>query len=179
LHNLKGDPSLIMNGLKKVDAPDPHTPVVTLEAPNSEFLAAVTASFAGIINSTEAAKNGAVAGEDAPTKDTSEAAFQAHSMGGGPLVMTSYKPNDEIAFERNPKYWGKPAGASKIIMKQVKDAVSQLQALQTGGADISTQIDPDTAATIKNSKLVVETKPSYNFSMSRSCPADLAARSAS
>ena len=43
LHNLKGDPSLIMDGLKTVETPDPHTAIVVLDAPNSEFLADVTA----------------------------------------------------------------------------------------------------------------------------------------
>ena len=163
LHNLKGDPSLIMDGLKVVETPDPHTAVVILDASNSEFLANVTATFAGIINSTAAAKVGAIATADAATKDTAEAGFQAHSMGGGPFILTSFKPNDSMVLERNPHYWRQPAGSSKIILQQIKDAVSQLQALQTGAADISTQIDPDTASTIHDDKLVVETKPSFNF----------------
>ncbi len=163
LHNLKGDPSLIMDGLKVVETPDAHTAIAVLEAPNSEFLANVTATFAGIINSTAAAKVGAISTVDAATKDTSEAGFQAHSMGGGPFILTSFKPNDSMVLERNPNYWRQPAGSSKIILQQVKDAVSQLHALQTGAADISTQIDPDTAAAIHDDKLIVETKPSYNF----------------
>jgi peptide/nickel transport system substrate-binding protein len=163
LHNLKGDPSLIMDGLKTVETPDPETAIVVLDAPNSEFLADVTATFAGIINSTEAAKHGALATPEAATKDTAEAAFQAHSMGGGPFILSSFKPNDSLVLERNPKYWGKPAGVQKIIMREVKDAVSQLQLLQTGEADISTQIDPDTAAGIHGDTLSVETQPSYNF----------------
>ena len=163
LHNLKGDPSLIMDGLKTVETPDPHTAIVVLDAPNSEFLADVTASFAGIINSTAAMKGGAVSGADAPTKDTAEAAFQAHSMGGGPFILESFKPNDSLTLVRNPHYWRTPAGTEKVILRQVKDAVSQLQLLQTGEADISTQIDPDTAQTIHGGPLVVETAPSYNF----------------
>lgn len=163
LHNLKGDPSLIMDGLKTVETPDVHTAVVKLDAANSEFLADVTATFAGIINSDMAAKGGGLSTPDAASKDTAEAAFQAHSMGGGPFVLASFKPNDQLVLERNPNYWRTPAGSAKIIMRQVKDAVSQLNLLQTGEADISTQIDPDTAATIKGETLAVETKPSYNF----------------
>ena len=68
LHNLKGNPSLIMDGLKTVETPDPHTAVVVLDEPNSEFLADVTATFAGIINSTEAAKHGALSTPDAATR---------------------------------------------------------------------------------------------------------------
>jgi peptide/nickel transport system substrate-binding protein len=163
LHNLKGNPSLIMDGLKTVETPDPHTAVVVLDEPNSEFLADVTATFAGIINSTEAAKHGALSTPEAASKDTAEGAFQAQSMGGGPFILTSFKPNDSVVLERNPHYWRTPAGAAKVIMRQVKDAVSQLQLLQTGEADVSTQIDPDTAATIHGGPLVVESSPSYNF----------------
>ena len=163
LHYLKADPSLIMDGLKTVETPDPHTATVVLDAPNSEFMSDVTATFAGIINSTEAAKNGGISTPDAATKDTAEAAFQAHSMGGGPFILSSFKPNDSVVLVRNPHYWRTPAGVEKVVMRQVKDAVSQLQLLQTGEADISTQIDPDTAATIHGGRLVVETSPSYNF----------------
>ncbi len=163
LHNLKASPSLLMDGLKDVETPDPMTAIVVFDAPNSETIADVSSVFAGIINSTEAAKHGAIATADAATKDTSDPGFQAASMGSGPFVLDSFKPGDQIVMKRNPKYWGKPAGVSEVIIKQVKDAVSQAQMLQTGGADIATQIDPDTANSIHDDKLTVETQPSFNF----------------
>ena len=163
LHNLKASPSLLMDGLKTVETPDPLTAVVVWDAPNSETIGDVSSVFAGIINSAAASKVGATSDADAATKDTADPGFQAASMGSGPFVLDSFKPNDQIVMKKNPTYWGKPAGVSSVIIKQVKDAVSQLQSLQTGGADIATQIDPDTAASIHDDKLTVEQQPSFNF----------------
>ena len=163
LHNLKASPSLLMDGLKTVETPDPSTAVIVWDAPNSETVADVSSVFAGIINSAAASKVGATSDVDAATKDNSDPGFQAASMGSGPFVLESFKPNDQIVMKKNPNYWGKPAGVSSVIIKQVKDAVSQLQMLQTGGADIATQIDPDTAASIHDDKLTVEQQPSFNF----------------
>ena len=163
LHNLKASPSLVVDGLKTVETPDPLTAIVVFDTPNSEALGGLSSPFAGIINSSEAAKHGAIATDDASTRDTSDAAFQAASMGSGPFVLESFKPNDALVLKRNPTYWGKPAGVAEVIVKEVKDAVGQAQMLQTGGADLATQIDLDTANSLHDDKLSVETQPSYNF----------------
>ena len=48
LKYLKGNASYLVNTVDKIDTPDPHTVVITLHAPNSEFPNAVNASYTGI-----------------------------------------------------------------------------------------------------------------------------------
>ena len=149
--------------MKTVEAPDPQTVVVTMTSPNSEFFGILTSSFTGITNSDLATGNGASAADDAATADKAEEWFLANSAGSGPFVLDSYKPDDELRLKRNPNYWGEPAGVSEIVIKQVKDAVAQAQALQSGDADIGMQIESSTASTITSDKVTVRTAPSWNY----------------
>ena len=163
LKNLKGSPSFLMDSLGSIAAKDTHTVVITTTAPSSEFLGILAASYAGIINSTVAAANGATAGADAATSDKADEWFLSHSAGSGPFVLQGYKADDELRMARNEVYWGKKPTAASVIMKQAADAVTQAQMLQSGAADIAMQIDPDTAKTISDPNVVFETVPSFNF----------------
>jgi peptide/nickel transport system substrate-binding protein len=163
LHNIKGGPSFMMDGVKSIEAPDAHTVVATMEAPNSEFLGILTAPYTGAINSDVAIANGANANADADKSDTSEAWFMANSAGSGPYVLADYKADDELRFKANPNYKHGKVGISEIVIKNTKDAVAQAQLLESGGADVAMQIDPDTAKTIKSDSVSIESVPSYNF----------------
>jgi peptide/nickel transport system substrate-binding protein len=163
LKNVKGAASYFMDGIKSIATPDAHTVVVDMGTPNSEFLGILAATYAAVLNSAVAGANGADAGDDAATKDTAENWFLSHSVGSGPYVLASYKPNEELRLARNAKYWGTPASIGDVVIRQVKDSVTQSQLLESGGADIAMQIDPDTSKSIRNPGVVVKTVPSYNF----------------
>jgi len=163
LHNIKGGPSFMMDGVKSIEAPDAHTVVVTMDAPNSEFLGILTAPYTGAINSDVAIANGANANADADKSDTSEPWFMANSAGSGPYMLADYKADDELRFKANPNYKRGKVGIAEIVIKNTKDAVAQAQLLESGGADVAMQIDPDTAKTIKSDAVTIESVPSYNF----------------
>jgi len=163
LANLKGSPSFLMDGVTGIETPDAKTVVISLAAPNGEFLGILTAPYTGAVNSDVAMANGALAGKDASGKDTAEKWFIANSAGSGPFVLTSYKPDDELRLARNPKYWGAEPAVDEVVIKQVKDAVTQAQMLESGSADIAMQVDPDTARTVRSPDVKIETVPSYNF----------------
>lgn len=163
LKNIKGDPSFLMDSLASIETPDDKTVVIHTSEPNSEFLGILAASYTGIINKKLAEANGATAGEDAATADQADSWFFANSAGGGAYELDSYRTGDELRLKANPNYWDKKPAISEVIIKQVEDAVTQAQMLQTGDADIAMQIDPDTAATISDPEIVVDTVPSFNF----------------
>lgn len=163
LANLKGSPSFMMDGVTGIETPDARTVVISLAAPSSEFLGILTAPYTGVVNSDVASEHGAVAGSDASSKDTAEKWFVANSAGSGPFVLANYKPDDELRLARNPNYWGVMPAVDEVVIKQVKDAVTQAQMLESGAADIAMQIDPDTARTVRSSDVAIETVPSYNF----------------
>ncbi|WP_435997581.1 ABC transporter substrate-binding protein [Rhizobium sp. LjRoot30] len=163
LKNIKGGIAYILDNVKSIETPDAATVVVTLTAPNSEFVGSLTAPYAGIINSDVVAEHGGDAGADASTKDTAEQWLLANSAGAGAFVLESYSPSHELRLKRNENYWGKKPAVGEFVFLQSKDAVSQTQLLESGSADIAMQVDPTTAKNITNENIVVETKPSFNM----------------
>ncbi|WP_089229589.1 ABC transporter substrate-binding protein [Tistlia consotensis] len=163
LKHMKSGPSFMMDGVTAIETPDAHTVVVKLDAPNSEFLGVLTAPYTGVTNSDVAMQHGANDSDKADSTDTAESWFLQNSAGGGPFVLESYRPNDELRLKRNDNYWGKKAAVGEIVIKQTKDAVSQAQMLESGAADIAMQIDPDTAKNISSGDVVIKTVPSFNF----------------
>jgi peptide/nickel transport system substrate-binding protein len=163
LANMKASASYFMDGVKSIEAPDAHTVVITMAAPNSEFIGITAAPNTGIINSKAAIAQGALANADAATKDPSEPWFLANSAGSGPYMLDSYKPNDELRLKVNDKYWRAKPAIDSVVLRQVKESVAQAQMLENGGADIAMQVDPDTAKTINSPDVTVTIAPSYNF----------------
>ena len=163
LQNLKEGPSMFVEGIQKIEAPDAKTVVMTVSGWGSELLGQLAVPYVAIVNSDVAKAQGATAAADAAKKDTAEGWFQKNSSGSGPFVLAGYRPDEELRFKRNDKYYGPKAGSAQVVIKEVKDAVNQAQMLESGSADISTQIDADTAKTIKNENVVVKSLPSFNF----------------
>lgn len=164
LKNVKASPSFLADTIDTIETPDEATVVVKTKAPNSEFFNVVASPYFGIVNSKVAAPDGkAVNGVDAAEKDNAEAWFLANSAGSGPFVLAAYEPNSELRLKRNEKYWREAPKIAEVVIRQVKDAVAQAQMLENGSADIAMQIDPETAKTIRNPDVKLDSIHSYNF----------------
>ncbi|WP_425476019.1 ABC transporter substrate-binding protein [Mesorhizobium yinganensis] len=164
LKNIKGSPSDLAASIASIEAPDAQTVVVKTSEPNSELLNVLAASYFGVVNSDVAQAEGkASAAADAATADQAEPWFLAHSVGAGPFVLDSYQPGAELRLKRNENYWREPAKVDDIVIRQVGDAVAQAQLLQSGGADVAMNIDPETAKTLTGDSVKVESAPSNNF----------------
>ncbi|HUS55541.1 MAG TPA: ABC transporter substrate-binding protein [Thermohalobaculum sp.] len=163
LKNLKGGASFLAEGIDAADTPNAQTVVVTLSAPDPEFLGKASAPYGAIMNSDVVAEHGAKAGADADSTDQGEAWLLENSAGSGAYVLDSYRPDDELRLVVNPNYYRTAPDASTIVMREAQDAVSQMQMLQSGGADIAMQVDPDTARSTTAEGVTTELVPSYNF----------------
>lgn len=163
LKNLKAGASFLAEGIESVETPDPQTVVVKLSAPDPEFLGKVSAPYGAIINSDVAEAQGATADEGADQSDTAEPWFLENSAGSGPYVLDSYRPDDELRLTANANYWGEAPAIGTVVMREAQDAVSQMQMLQSGAADIAMQVDPDTAERAEAAGVTTELVPSYNF----------------
>ncbi len=165
LHNVKGSAGYLMDGITSIETPDAQTVIATFGAPNSAFLAIVSAPYMGITNSDEAiAQAGSIADETAETADASEEFYLTTSLGSGPYQLESYTEGDALVLAANTNYWqGTPAFPS-VKIKQVKDSASQLQQLQAGDVDIAMQIGIDSLGQIEGDpNLTVATVDSYNY----------------
>ncbi len=58
-------------------------------------------------------------------------------IGAGPYVMTDWKQDDSITFEKNPNYWNpKSQHLDKIVIRFLPDATARFTAVKTGDIDI-------------------------------------------
>ena len=160
LKNLQGGASFLASGIESIEAADAKTAIVRLSDPDPEFLGKVSAPFGAIINADIAMENGAISDSE---NDEAEPWFLENSAGGGAYLLESYRPDDELRLVANPNYWRDAPDAGTIVLRETQDAVSQMQLLQSGGADIAMQIDADTAATVSAEGVTTELVPSYNF----------------
>jgi peptide/nickel transport system substrate-binding protein len=163
LKNVKGSAAYMMDPLKSIDTPDPHTVVINLSEPNSEFLGVLTAPYTAILNSSLVAQHGGNAGSDAGSKDAAEQWLLANSAGAGPFVLSNYSPSHELRLKRSDTFWRNKPAAPEVVFLESKDAVSQLQMVEGGSADIAMQVDPTTAKGISGQDIVVTTQPSLNM----------------
>lgn len=164
LKYIAGGASYLVQDIKSINDSNPETVVVTLSAPNSEFLNEVNATYMGITNSKVAIAHGATDAPNAATADHAQHWFQTHSAGSGPYVLQSYTPGSSLNLVANPNYWGPDPGPyyTTVIMKQTVNAITQGQMLTTGAADISMEIDPITAKNVSG-PVTLKRVPSYNF----------------
>jgi peptide/nickel transport system substrate-binding protein len=163
LKNLKGGASFLAGGIESIETPDAQTVAINLSAPDPEFLGKVSSPYGAIMNADLVQEHGAAAGADAEQTDRGEEWLLENSAGSGAYMLESYRPDDELRLVANPNYWREAPDAETIVIREVEDAVSQMQALQSGSVDIAMQIDPDTAASVEAPEVVTELVPSFNF----------------
>jgi len=163
LKNAKSGSSFLLDSIDDIEVLDEKSLRVRLNGPNSEFINLLTAPYTAIVNSDLAEENGALAGSESATLDESEAWFQSASAGSGAYMLSSYAPGEAIRLEANPNYYRKHGDFGTVIIKDTPSGISQAQALQNGSADLSMQIDADTAKQLVSDAITVESVPSYYF----------------
>jgi peptide/nickel transport system substrate-binding protein len=150
LKNLKDQPSFFMDPMKDVEVVNDATVRVILNEPDASFLAALSCVPCGIIDSKTVMAHGGTDAEDAKEKDKATEWLNQNSAGSGPYKLVSFVKDVEAVLERNPGHWGPKPHFAKVIFKHVPSATTQKEMVERGDADIARDIDPDTAATIKD-----------------------------
>ncbi|HQJ98801.1 MAG TPA: ABC transporter substrate-binding protein [Thermoleophilia bacterium] len=104
-------------------AVDDSTVEITLDAPDSSFLMAMTMPFTSVMPKEWAARVG---------KD-----IKRKPLGTGPFVIKSWTPGQRIVAERNPNYWdeGKPY-LDRIDFDLATNTSTALLRLQNGEVDV-------------------------------------------
>lgn len=148
--NLKSNTALHVEGIKTVEAPDDYTVVITLKSPDASFLTKLASNAFCILDSEVVKENGGTDAADAATADKATAWLDAHSAGSGPFKLESWTKNSELVLVKNPDYWGKSGNVEKVILKEIPDANSQINMLQSGDIDIAMSLSADNAVQLKD-----------------------------
>jgi len=101
------------DAVKSVEAIDKNTVVITLKAPNIEFLALLTAAI--------------IPDGNDPTKEI---------IGTGPFKYISRSPQENIVLEKFSDYWGTPAYVDKVTYKIIDNAETLVMSLKSGAVDL-------------------------------------------
>lgn len=112
-------------------APDPHTVVVTLERPNSGFLAYAASGPWIPINPRVVRRLGR------------QWTRPGNYVGNGPFVLAEWLPSQRISVRRNPAYRGAPAvRLAGIQFIRFDDGDAEERAYRSGDVDVTMALPP-------------------------------------
>ncbi|MGX6445812.1 ABC transporter substrate-binding protein [Neobacillus sp. K501] len=163
--NIKDNASALADGIAKVEATDDKTVVVTLKEKDASFLSKITSNAFAVVDSKVVKEQGGSDAKDASTTDEASTYLDGASAGSGPYVLKKWTPNTEMVLEKNPNYTG-TVNASKIIIKEIPDPNTQIQALEKGEIDVALSVGPDQVKNIKsggNVKIVSSPTSTISF----------------
>lgn len=112
----------------KVEAPDDHTVVLTLDQPDQNLLFALTGP-AGLVFDE---------GDDTDRK--------TDANGTGPFTLENWTQGDSITLARYDDYWGEPAGVGTVEVSYIPDFTAGVNAALDGSLDVLTAVQADLSA---------------------------------
>lgn len=110
--------------IESVTATDPHTVVVTMAEPFTDFPELLARLWACRILSKDAVE---AAGDDYGAET---------AVGTGPFMIEEWVKGDYVTMIRNPDYWGEPAYLDKVVYNRVPDGAARLVQARAGQADV-------------------------------------------
>ncbi len=144
---------------------DDYTIALTLAAPNSGLAAVLASIPLSITDSKQVAEFGGntdrpeftdTTTDDDKAKNESILAnkdaqnlINSTSVGTGPFMVDQWDTNSSVILIANPDYWGEAPKVEQIIFTNIVDANAQLQAVETGDADIAYSLNPDSVASVE------------------------------
>ncbi|HZW54429.1 MAG TPA: ABC transporter substrate-binding protein, partial [Candidatus Elarobacter sp.] len=63
-----------------------------------------------------------------------------HPMGTGPYVLKSWRRDEALELDANPRYWGGAPPVAHVIFKPIPEAGTRVSALRTGATDLITNV---------------------------------------
>jgi peptide/nickel transport system substrate-binding protein len=129
-----------LQNIREIDAPDDFSIVLTLKKPDANALEDI---------------NNRVIMKQAAAEKMGEA--DSSPIGTGPFKFVSWERGGQFVLRRNENYWGQPAKVEEVIYKSIQEDAARIAALESGQADIISNIPPHEVARLKaNSRLRVQ-----------------------
>lgn len=122
--------------IKSVETPDDSTVVLVTEKPFGAMLNYLAHGSGGIVSPAAVQKWG----QEYPT----------HPVGTGPYRVTEFTPGVQVVLARNDKYFRNPPPLERIVLKPVAEAGARVAMLQTGEADVISDVPPEEAKRLES-----------------------------
>lgn len=118
--------------VEAVKTPDAHTAIVVLSKPAPFLLTALSGTESPIVPKHLYEGSDILASK-----------YNREPVGTGPFVFKEWVKGSHVVLERNPNYWDKPKPyVDKVIARFIPDAAARALALESGAADLGTQVIP-------------------------------------
>ncbi len=129
-----------LQNIREMDAPDDLSIVLTLKKPDANAMEDI---------------NGRVIMKQAAAEKMGEA--DGSPIGTGAFKFVSWERGGQFVLRRNENYWGQPAKIEEVIYKSIQEDAARIAALESGQADIISNIPPHEVARLKaNPRLRVQ-----------------------
>jgi peptide/nickel transport system substrate-binding protein len=129
-----------LRNIREMNAPDDFSVVLTLKKSDANALEDINNRV--IMTKAAAEKMGDADGSP---------------IGTGPFKFVSWERGGQFVLRRNENYWGRPAKIEEVIYKSIKEDAARIAALESGQADIISNIPPHEVARLKaNPRLRVQ-----------------------
>ncbi|MCC9076378.1 ABC transporter substrate-binding protein [Litorilinea aerophila] len=148
LRNGDGVPAALAANLAEVTTPDPATVVLTLAAPDPDFLFKLAAApFSVLDRATILAQvGGTVDGQASQIA----AWLNSHSAGSGPYQLERWTPGIGAVLVRNEAYWRDSPALSRVVIRHVPYAAAQALQLAAGDVDLALDLRADQVEPVRN-----------------------------
>jgi len=129
--------SIMENRTNAITVTGPYSLQFHLMAPFAGFLATLTQPQDDAVDPVVVSGHGGVVAGQTNNY------MQANAVGTGPWLITTYQPGVVTIYQRNPTYWGGASGfqltphLDKVIAKVVPDALTRLEDVESGAAQVS------------------------------------------
>lgn len=120
--------SFFFSAVQSTEAVDELTVKFTLNEPYAPFLSNL-AYPTGLIVSPAAVEQ---FGAD----------FGRNPAGTGPFRFAEWRSNEAVVIEKNPDYWGEPAGTDAVVFRPITDANTRVAEMLAGGIDMMVEVPP-------------------------------------
>lgn len=147
---LNDNPGFLVAGMTDIRALDTYTVRISLGAADTSFLAALTGTNLGVLDSKLVKAHGGDDSKQAATKDKARSFLDSQSAGTGAFQMTNWTRNVQIVMKRNPNYWGMRPAMDEILLQNQKSTATQRLLVQKGSVDAAMNVDLQQALALQH-----------------------------
>ncbi|ARE40736.1 Dipeptide-binding ABC transporter, periplasmic substrate-binding component [Rhodovulum sp. P5] len=133
--------AFFFSAIEETQVVDDHTVTFKLNGPYAPFLSNLAYPTGLMVSPAAVEQHG---------KD-----FGRHPSGTGPFKFAEWRSNEAVVIEKNPDYWGDPAGTQAVVFRPITDANTRVAEMLAGGIDMMVEVPPTSLSQFQGDRFKV------------------------